>query len=144
MLFCSSYNADFEIHHYRGIDEYAVKIFPTCLQKLFPLFTHVILSQRDNSTEYLSTVQPLYNSFHFNTYLDLTQSYCGSQIYFYTGLDINKFFQRIIVKIFLPINFNICFGCTKEPSHWDGSFEYPQLMFWLRNKEVSFSLHTLN
>ena len=32
------------------------------------------------------------------------------------------------------ISFNVCFGCTKEPSHWDGSFEYPQHMFWLRNK----------
>ena len=41
------------------------------------------------------------------------------------GLDKQKF-QRKIVNIFLPINFNICFGCSKEPSHWDGSFEYPQ------------------
>ena len=30
---------------------------------------------------------------------------------------INKFFQRKIVNIFLPFNFNICFGCSKEPSH---------------------------
>ena len=28
----------------------------------------------------------------------------------------------------------MCFGCSKQPSHWDGSFEYPQHMFWLRNK----------
>ena len=28
-----------------------------------------------------------------------------------------KNFQRIIVNIFLPINFNICFGCSKEPSY---------------------------
>ena len=33
-----------------------------------------------------------------------------------TGLDKKKF-QRKIVNIFLPINFNICFGCSKEPSH---------------------------
>ena len=26
--------------------------------------------------------------------------------------------------------------CSKEPSHWDGSFEYPQHMFWLRNSAV--------
>ena len=32
----------------------------------------------------------------------------------------------------------MCFGCSKEPSHWDGSFEYPQHMFWMRNKENSF------
>ena len=30
---------------------------------------------------------------------------------------------------------NKCFGCSKEPSHRDGSFEYPQHMFWLRNTE---------
>ena len=29
----------------------------------------------------------------------------------------------------------MCFGCSKEPSHRDGSFEYPQHMFWVRNKE---------
>ena len=28
----------------------------------------------------------------------------------------------------------MCFGCSKEQSHPDGSFEYPQHMFWLRNK----------
>ena len=37
----------------------------------------------------------------------------------------------------------MCFGCSKEPSHGDGSFEYPQNMFWLRNKENNFQLHTL-
>ena len=35
------------------------------------------------------------------------------------------------------------FGCSKEPSHRDGSFEYPQYMFWLRNKKNNFQLHTL-
>ena len=30
-----------------------------------------------------------------------------------TGLD-NKNFQCKIANIFLPINFNICFGCSKE------------------------------
>ena len=29
----------------------------------------------------------------------------------------------------------MCFGCSEEPSHRDGSFEYPQHMFWLRNKK---------
>ena len=56
-----------------------------------------------------------------------------------------KFYQcvRKIVIIFLPINFNICFVCSKEPSHRDGSFEYPQHMFWMRNKENSFPIHIL-
>ena len=31
-------------------------------------------------------------------------------------VQINKNFKRNIVNIFLPINFNICFGCSKEPS----------------------------
>ena len=37
----------------------------------------------------------------------------------------------------------MCFGCSKEPSHRDGSFEYPQHMFWLRNKEYNFLLRTI-
>ena len=34
----------------------------------------------------------------------------------------------------------MCFGCSKEPSHRDGSFEYPQHMFWLRYKKNNFQL----
>ena len=34
----------------------------------------------------------------------------------------------------------MCFGCSKELSHWDDSFEYPQHMFWLRNKKTNFQL----
>ena len=37
----------------------------------------------------------------------------------------------------------MCFGCLKELSHRDGSFEYPQHMFWLGNKKNNFQLHTL-
>ena len=37
----------------------------------------------------------------------------------------------------------MCFGCSKEPSHQDGSFEYPQHMFWFINKKNNFQLHTL-
>ena len=34
----------------------------------------------------------------------------------------------------------MCFGCSKEPSHSDGSLEYAQHMFWVRNKENSFPI----
>ena len=37
----------------------------------------------------------------------------------------------------------MCFGCSKEPSHRDGSFEYPQHMFWLRDKKNNFQLPSL-
>ena len=50
---------------------------------------------------------------------------------------VNKIFESKIVNFFLPINFNICFGCSKDSSHWDRSFEYLQHMFWLRNKKIS-------
>ena len=36
----------------------------------------------------------------------------------------------------------MCFGCSKDPSHLDGSFEYPQHMFWMRNKENNFPICT--
>ena len=32
---------------------------------------------------------------------------------------------------------HVFWSLKKEPSHWDGSFEYPQHMFWLRNKKKS-------
>ena len=44
-----------------------------------------------------------------------------------------------MIKIILSsFKFNICFGCSKEMSHGDSSFEYPQHMFWLRNKKKIF------
>ena len=51
--------------------------------------------------------------------------------------------KRKIAIIFLSIRSNICFGCSKEPSHQDGSYEYQQHMFWLRNKKNNFQLRTL-
>ena len=42
---------------------------------------------------------------------------------------INKKIGCKIVNIFLSISLNMCFGCSKEPSHRDGSFEHPQNMF---------------
>ena len=62
---------------------------------------------------------------------------------FNTGLDKQKIAAKI-VNISLLINFTKCFGCSKEPSYCDGSFEYPKHMFWLRNKKIKISLHTLN
>ena len=32
-------------------------------------------------------------------------------------VEINNTIERKIVSIFLSISFNICFGCSKEPSH---------------------------
>ena len=37
----------------------------------------------------------------------------------------------------------MCFGCSKETSHRDGSFEYPQHMFCFRNKKNNFQICTL-
>ena len=57
-------------------------------------------------------------------------------------LNIGPAKQRYSAKvaiIFLSISLNLCFGCSKEPSHRDGSFEYPQHMFLLRNKKIIFS-----
>ena len=54
----------------------------------------------------------------------------------------NKF-ERNIALILLSISLNMCFGCSKELSYLDGSFEHPQHLFWLRNKKNNFQLHTL-
>ena len=40
---------------------------------------------------------------------------------------------------FLPIIFSIYFGCSKEPSHSDVSFDYPQHIFGC---EIKYTLLT--
>ena len=41
--------------------------------------------------------------------------------------------------IFLSISLNMCFGCSKEPSHRDGSSKYPQHMFGWEIRKLIFS-----
>ena len=38
--------------------------------------------------------------------------------------------------IFLFLNQKICCGYSKEPSHWDGSFEHPKQMLKLIDKKI--------
>ena len=38
----------------------------------------------------------------------------------------------------------MCFGCSKEPSHSDGSFEYTQHMCSLENTKISIKCLYLN
>ena len=55
-------------------------------------------------------------------------------------VQINKKNERKVANIFLSISFNTCFGCSKELSHRDGSFECPQHILALRNENVNFLL----
>ena len=54
-----------------------------------------------------------------------------------TDLLINTNLGRKIVNICLSISLNICFWCSKEPSHWewDGSLEYLKHMFLFKNNK---------
>ena len=60
-----------------------------------------------------------------------------------TNVQKRIFCELKIVIIFLLFNLNMCFTFSKETSHREGSFEYPQHMFWLRNKKNNFPLGTL-
>ena len=55
-------------------------------------------------------------------------------------LQISKSILSKNAIIFLPSSQNMGSGCPKDPSHLDGSFEYPQHVFWLRNKKIDTSL----
>ena len=57
-------------------------------------------------------------------------------MHIYLQVKISKNSEHEIVDIFLSVNLNMCFGCSKEPSQRGGSFEYPQHMFWLRNEII--------
>ena len=58
------------------------------------------------------------------------------------GLDEQKKISEKL-NIFLCIILNICCGCSKERSQQEGSFEYPQHMFWLRKKKSIFFITIL-
>ena len=51
-----------------------------------------------------------------------------------TGLQIRVCNLKLFFFQFL--NQNICCGYTKEPAHWDGSFEHPKHMFKLIGKKI--------
>ena len=57
--------------------------------------------------------------------------------------DKQKFWRKIVI-IFLSISSNVCFGCSKEPSHWDRSFEHLKHMYWLRNKKMKRNKKIVN
>ena len=80
----------------------------------------------------MTSEQKLRNSFPYSTCIVVI-----------TWVQLNKSFERKSVNIFLSISLNMCFGCSKEPSLGDDSFEYPQHIFWLRNKKMKFELCTL-
>ena len=48
-----------------------------------------------------------------------------------TGLGQEFVYLSEIAFVFLTISANLCFGCSGEASHWDGSFEHPQYRFVL-------------
>ena len=45
------------------------------------------------------------------------------------GLGQGFVYLSEIEFVFLPINVNLCFGCSGEASDWDCSFEHPQYRF---------------
>ena len=88
------------------------------------------------------------NIFDLHSSIVLAFSIAAYPVWYSTVLeDLDKtcrsrtILMRKIVIIFLSISLNLCFWCSKELSHWDSSFEYPQHMFWLRNMNYDFQLH---
>ena len=60
----------------------------------------------------------------------------------FIGPDKEIYLRKSLI-IFLSNDLNVCFGCSNEPYEWDGSFEYQQHMFCMRNKENNFPIRTL-
>ena len=87
------------------------------------------LSHCDGSFEYpqhIFWLRNKKNNFQLRTFI------WGPEV---SMLEISKTSECKIWNIFLSISLNMCYGCSKERSHRDCSFEHPQHMFWLRNKK---------
>ena len=81
----------------------------------------------------------------FSSYLGAWLLVCSAPsvacwIDYLSGLMLRVYTKKLIS---LYLNQSIFCGHSKELSHRDGSFEYLQHMFWLRNKKNNFQLHTL-
>ena len=63
---------------------------------------------------------------------------CSTSLGAFRKGPVKQLFKRKIAVIFLSVSLNMCFGCSKETLHQGSSFEYPQHMFWLRNKKINF------
>ena len=63
----------------------------------------------------------------------------------FTKVQLDKNFQRNIMIIFLSTSFNICFfDALKNRLIETVLFEYPQHMFWVRNKKIIFEYALLS
>ena len=51
----------------------------------------------------------------------------------------NENFQRKFLGVFLSFAQNIDCGYTLEPPRRGGSNEYPQSMFWIKNKKIRYT-----
>ena len=58
----------------------------------------------------------------------------------YSYGSVKQNFKSKTMTINWLLSLNICCGYSKEPSHWDGSFEYPQHKFWMRNDKINLRL----
>ena len=71
---------------------------------------------------------------------DLFQQYVGDRFHSVSkGQLSKKIKQRKITIIFLSISLNMCFKCSKEPSHRDGSFEHHNICFDWEIRKIIFS-----
>ena len=81
-----------------------------------PFLSQYIMIHRLRMNEYPLYVHEIL-SFTVNLYCKLSKTLNSS-------LESEK-----SMIIFLSISLNMCFGCSKELSHREGSFEYPHICF---------------
>ena len=82
----------------------------------------------------ISTFRSKMSQFSLKLYLILNTLY-----FFFTFLSQFSGLKIKCCKSDLNLLFlieNICCGYSKEPSHWDGSFEHPQHIFRLTNEKI--------
>ena len=97
-MFLKEYLEKVNFEKKKSADDKNMKNYPACKK----LLDHM---------EYFGT--KFYGLFHFFLFYYL-QFLLHGLVVLVTGLDKQKKIQSKIVNIFLPIIFNICFGCSKE------------------------------
>ena len=132
---CCGYSK--EPSHWDGSFEHPKHMLNTMGKKIFKILcwfynTHNTIYNVRTQLNSLSELTLLYPNMFWLKYTKIIATLCFKLLQ-KSWLQLRARNRKMI---FLFLNQNICCGYSKEPSHWDGSFEHPKHMLNTMGKKI--------
>ena len=113
--------------------------FILLFQFRLPSYQHITIQSSRKSTRGYQTTSETFPTYHSSTLHEENTSMQYTEIVWVVQ---NLKFRKNFSDSFLIFAQNIDCGYTLEPPRRGGSNEYPQSMFWSKNKKIGIPLHT--